>query len=946
MNLYAGVNQVKINGVQTAFVTGDSVFIDVMFDEIIDVNLAGDIPFLRLALDHNIVTNADLVRGSGTNTLTFLYIVKNGESSSDLNYPDQSSLDLNNSQIIVQSTSANADITLPQLTGVQALGNDNVIITDNVPPAILSSYVVGDLTNDSLIPISFGGCFTKNSDVCSQSGYIHIGFDEGITDSDDSSISSDHFAFSGPDENQFCSVKSNDNSDFSSGDKQLRVKYFLDFGSNNNLNFTLSIIKNISDLSGNSLNASPTSPKPLNLEANGIGRFRVELVDNSQTPPASDNVYIGRGGKDLPCDKEHDHISGSLPEFYLLVPDVFTTNPDDSFNSTIFDRYIQDPFSAFRLIVNTSVSISRTFQWAVADPDTDSCRITTVVGDECNPLNLNDDYELILKPVSETGNPLISPINMKTQPNMSVGPLSFSQSTEFDVFYGPIYEIDSQSPTINTCPDSQTWTLDSGQCTTSMLNLMGSVVASDDFDTSLTVTQNIQPGTPLEPGNHIIKLTVQDDAFNQTNCAVEITVLPDNESPIISNCPTMVPGSAQENCQATVSWTEPIATDNCMITSFSSDFNQSQKFNIGTTLVTYTATDSNSNSTTCSFNVVVSDNEDPKILNCPTTVFGNAEENCQLIVSWTEPTATDNCTLVDFSSNFSSPNTFNLGTTLVTYTATDSNSNSTKCSFNVVVSENEIPVILLDQEIVTLPLDSSAPDRLLGVLVFDNCDSSLTINDISLSGTPVNMSSLGNYTVTYNVSDNDANAAITKMRTYRIVSSSLFVSRDLVLQSGWNQITLPVEPSYQLIRTLFTSQISTNNLLEIIGNGDSFKSNVPDSPTTLRVIESGYGYWINVNFEETMSIDGIIIDPQTMFSLKKGWNNVGYILSSDKEIDIALSDLIDESTPANSNLLMVIGEGKSYDPRLPTDLNTLTHLNPGFGYWIKVGNDQNFRYQE
>jgi len=66
-------------------------------------------------------------------------------------------------------------------------------------------------------------------------------------------------------------------------------------------------------------------------------------------------------------------------------------------------------------------------------------------------------------------------------------------------------------------------------------------------------------------------------------------------------------------CTAVVTWNAPTASDNCAIDTFTSTHNPGDTFDVGTTPVTYTATDVNGNVSTCTFNVTVEDNEDPTI---------------------------------------------------------------------------------------------------------------------------------------------------------------------------------------------------------------------------------------------------------------------------------------------------------------------------------------------
>ena len=54
--------------------------------------------------------------------------------------------------------------------------------------------------------------------------------------------------------------------------------------------------------------------------------------------------------------------------------------------------------------------------------------------------------------------------------------------------------------------------------------------------------------------------------------------------------------------------------------------------------------------------------------------------------TWTEPTATDNSGMVTLTSDYISGGSFPVGTTTVTYTATDESGNTAECDFDVIVA--------------------------------------------------------------------------------------------------------------------------------------------------------------------------------------------------------------------------------------------------------------------
>ena len=133
-------------------------------------------------------------------------------------------------------------------------------------------------------------------------------------------------------------------------------------------------------------------------------------------------------------------------------------------------------------------------------------------------------------------------------------------------------------------------------------------------------------------------------------------------------------------------------SDNCSTTNIFSPASGST-FAVGVTTVTHTATDPSGNSTSCSFTVTVIDNQNPIISGCPSNILVNTSGSCTQIATWTAPTATDNCSVVSFTSNHNSGAAFPIGTTVVTYTATDAAGLTSTCSFNVTVVDNENPTV-------------------------------------------------------------------------------------------------------------------------------------------------------------------------------------------------------------------------------------------------------------
>ena len=109
----------------------------------------------------------------------------------------------------------------------------------------------------------------------------------------------------------------------------------------------------------------------------------------------------------------------------------------------------------------------------------------------------------------------------------------------------------------------------------------------------------------FEVGTTAVQCTATDMAGLTHACTFEIQVV-DEENPIVLGCPedieAIVPFGESD---VEVLWDEPLAMDNCDVSSWTSTHVPGDRFPPGTTTVTYTAEDSAGNLATCSFDVAV-----------------------------------------------------------------------------------------------------------------------------------------------------------------------------------------------------------------------------------------------------------------------------------------------------------------------------------------------------
>jgi HYR domain len=279
------------------------------------------------------------------------------------------------------------------------------------------------------------------------------------------------------------------------------------------------------------------------------------------------------------------------------------------------------------------------------------------------------------------------------------------------------------TPPVITCWGDTTINKDAN-CTYTMPDLRFRANRTDACGIA-NVTQNPAVGSIFGASiqNVTVTLTATDVNGNSSNCTFKINFV-DVTPPVISGCPsniTVNTGLGNTTCSQTATWTPPTATDACLHLAtqtqpITSNFNPGATFPVGVTTVTYTATDLSGNTSTCSFTVTVVDNTKPIIANCPANVSVNTAANattCAATASWTAPTFTDNCSSGPLSglAFTTSPNAgltnggqFPVGTTTVTYIATDASGNtSIPCVFTVIVKDVTKPIITCPGNIVTVP---------------------------------------------------------------------------------------------------------------------------------------------------------------------------------------------------------------------------------------------------
>ncbi|MBI3851275.1 MAG: HYR domain-containing protein [Verrucomicrobia bacterium] len=307
--------------------------------------------------------------------------------------------------------------------------------------------------------------------------------------------------------------------------------------------------------------------------------------------------------------------------------------------------------------------------------------------------------------------------------------------------------LDTEKPTISSCPTNMIVSTDPGQC--SVIVVFPPAIARDNCP-GVTVVSSPPRGSAFPKGINLVTCTATDSSGNSSTCAFTITVN-DTERPTITCPPNITVNTDPGQCSArNVALGTPAVADNCSVANVGN--NAPAIFPKGTTVVAWSVTDTSGNSATGAQNVTVLDRQPPTIT-CPADIFANTDPGqCSAVVTY-NAAAADNCSGVNVSSSPPSGSAFPIGTNNVTVTASDSSGNTASCIFTITVLDNEPPTFIPLSSSVLSPFDldhpiqrNNDPGDCYATVTFanpkatDNCDpSTLSVTVTALDETGANI---------------------------------------------------------------------------------------------------------------------------------------------------------------------------------------------------------------
>lgn len=281
------------------------------------------------------------------------------------------------------------------------------------------------------------------------------------------------------------------------------------------------------------------------------------------------------------------------------------------------------------------------------------------------------------------------PVGTTTQSYVATDAAGNSTTYSFDITVE-----DTEDPTIS-CPASATIGNDPGDCDATLAytinfndNCPGAV---------LTQTAGLGNGGSVAVGaSSTESYTVTDGAGNTASCSFTITV-EDQEAPQISGCPANI-GPVNNDpgvCGAVVTWNTNnlVSSDNCPGETLASNYQSGDVIPVGMNTITYTVTDAVGLTASCDFTIEVLDVEDP-VITCPANVIVTQQlaliPNCGANITGFIATATDNCSATISNDTYPAGGAdasgfYPIGTTTVTFTATDPAGNNVSCTADVTV---------------------------------------------------------------------------------------------------------------------------------------------------------------------------------------------------------------------------------------------------------------------
>ena len=531
------------------------------------------------------------------------------------------------------------------------------------------------------------------------------------------------------------------------------------------------------------------------------------------------------------------NASISLSDVMASVSDICDSNPNASISPSTFDCTNTGnntvTITATDASNNTSTQTVTVVVQDVTDPTlsvpaanisantsddgTGDCTVDIAVGDATFADNCSADLSWVLTGATTgTGNGQVG-----TQ-TFEIGTTTITYTAEDpsgnDVTAVVTVEVaDDEDPTVAAAANvtANTGDNDPGDCDAEIA-ITDATFSDNCTGAALTwamtgataATGSGQVGTYVFPiGTTTITYTVTDGSNNDATSQMTVTVT-DDEDPTVSAAANIAANTSDDgagNCDVDVAVPDATFADNCSgvslawaMTGAVTDNANGQvgtyTFPIGTTTITYTATDASNRTATSSLTVTVTDDEDPTVAasgNVTANTSDDGTGDCTVDIAITDATFADNCTgssiayAMTGATTVASTNgqvgtaTFEIGTTTITYTVTDGANRTATSTMTVVVTDDEDPTLSVANNVTANTSDDGTGDCTVDIAITDatfadNCSGSalayvMTGATTGSGNGQVGTASFtkGTTTITYTVTDG-SNRTVTESMTVTV----------------------------------------------------------------------------------------------------------------------------------------------------------------------------------
>ena len=286
---------------------------------------------------------------------------------------------------------------------------------------------------------------------------------------------------------------------------------------------------------------------------------------------------------------------------------------------------------------------------------------------------------------------------------------------------------------------------------------------NDELTIRIAAASTVNTGTV---GDYTVTYTVSDKATNVATPVIRTVTVTDTEAPDISP-PADITFEATDTLTPLDRSDYGIATsgdDTADITDDAPD-----AFPLGDTPITWRATDTNSLFSTAEQTITITDTTKPDITapgNITTEATGPTTP-----VTVGLATATDLVTDPVIITRSPEADAFAVGTHTITWKADDDNGNIITAAQTITITDTTAPVIaLLGDNPQTVEFGSIYNDP--GATATDAVDDNDELTTQIAAASTVNTGTVGEYTITYDVTDTDGNAADTVIRIVTVTDTA------------------------------------------------------------------------------------------------------------------------------------------------------------------------------